>query len=91
MRSMRKRSADHLESEGRTTKRHKRPKKSGVPKLGLWECGIGSVLRSCCWCWPVVWWLGPVPGAHADVCDLGGAGSSGVVRAAVMAKGRAPS
>ena len=48
MRSERKRSADHVESEGRTTKRRKQPKKSGVPKLSLWECGIGSV-----WKWRV--------------------------------------
>ena len=33
---------------------------------------------------------GPVPGAHADVCSLG-VGLSGVVRAAVEAKGRVPS
>ena len=32
---------------------------------------------------------GRVPGAHADVCNLGGL--SGVVRAAVKAKGRVPS
>jgi len=30
-------------------------------------------------------------GAHADVCDLARGGSAGVVRAACMAKGRAPS
>ena len=35
MRSERKRSADHVESEGRTTKRRKQPKKSGVPKQPL--------------------------------------------------------
>ena len=35
----------NLESE-RTTTRRKQPKnKSGVPKLGLWECGIGSVWK----------------------------------------------
>jgi hypothetical protein len=34
---------------------------------------------------------GWVPGAHADVCDLAIEGSSGVVRAAVEAKGRMPS
>ena len=45
MRSERKWSADHVESEGRTTKRRKQPKKSGVPKLSLWECGIGSVWK----------------------------------------------
>ncbi|WP_353357695.1 hypothetical protein [Mycobacterium sp.] len=47
MRSQRKRSADHLESEGRSTKRRKEPRKSksGVPKLSLWECGIGSVWK----------------------------------------------
>jgi hypothetical protein len=45
MRSERKRSADHVESEGHTTKRRKQPKKSGVPKLSLWECGIGSVWK----------------------------------------------
>jgi hypothetical protein len=45
MRSQRKRSADHLESESGSTKRRKLPKKSGVPKLGLWECGIGSVWK----------------------------------------------
>ncbi len=46
MRSMRKRSAEHLESEaGRTTKRRKQPRNSGVPKLSLWECGIGSVWK----------------------------------------------
>ena len=44
MRSQRKRSAEHLESEGRGTKRRKEPK-SGVPKLGLWECGIGSAWK----------------------------------------------
>lgn len=32
-----------------------------------------------------------VPGAHVDLCDLEGVGSSGVVRAAVEAKGRVPS
>jgi hypothetical protein len=42
MRSKRKRSADHLESEGRTTTRRKQRRNSGVPKLSLWECGIGS-------------------------------------------------
>ena len=31
-----------------------------------------------------------VPGAHVDLCDLEG-GSSGVVRAALEAKGRVPS
>jgi hypothetical protein len=45
MRSKRRRSAEHLESEGRTTKRRKQPNKSAVPKLGLWECGIGSVWK----------------------------------------------
>jgi hypothetical protein len=46
MRSKRKRSADHLESEGRTTTtRRKQPRNSGVPKLSLWECGIGSVWK----------------------------------------------
>jgi hypothetical protein len=45
MRSQRKRSADHIESEGGSTKRHKQPKKSGVPRLSLWECGIGSVWK----------------------------------------------
>jgi hypothetical protein len=45
MRSERKRSADHVESEGRTTKRRKQLKTSGVPKLSLWECGIGSVWK----------------------------------------------
>jgi hypothetical protein len=40
MRSQRKRSADHLESKRRKDKR-----KSGVPKLSLWECGIGSVWK----------------------------------------------
>jgi hypothetical protein len=45
MRSKRKRSTDHLESEGRTTKRRKQPRNSGVPKLSLWECGIGSVWK----------------------------------------------
>jgi hypothetical protein len=32
-----------------------------------------------------------VPSAHADLCDLTVGGSSGVVRAALMAKGRVPS
>ncbi|HET7665476.1 MAG TPA: hypothetical protein VFK56_05275 [Mycobacterium sp.] len=45
MRSQRKRSADHLESERGSTKRRKQPKKSGVPRLSLWECGIGSVWK----------------------------------------------
>jgi hypothetical protein len=45
MRSQRKRSADHLESEGRSTKRRKEQRKSGVPKLSLWECGIGSAWK----------------------------------------------
>ena len=43
MRSKRNRSADHLESEGRSTKRRKLPGKGGVPRLSLWECGIGAV------------------------------------------------
>jgi hypothetical protein len=42
---MRKRSAEHLESERRTTKRRKQSRNSGVPKLSLWECGIGSVWK----------------------------------------------
>jgi hypothetical protein len=45
MRSLRKRSAEHLESDGRATKRRKPTKKSGIPKLGLWECGIGSAWK----------------------------------------------
>jgi hypothetical protein len=43
MRSKRKRPADHLESEGRSTKRRKQPSKGGVPRLSFWECGIGAV------------------------------------------------
>jgi hypothetical protein len=45
MRSKRKRPAESLESEGGTAKRRKQPKTSGVPKLSLWECGIGSVWK----------------------------------------------
>jgi hypothetical protein len=45
MRSQRKRSVDHIESEGRSAKRRKQPNKGGVPKLSLWECGIGSVWK----------------------------------------------
>jgi len=43
MRIKRKRSA---ESSERTTTRRKQPKKkSGVPKLSLWECGLGAVWK----------------------------------------------
>ena len=46
MRAKRKRSAEHLEtdrqSEGRRSRRRQKPAKSGIPKLGLWECGIGA-------------------------------------------------
>lgn len=46
MRSKSKRSVDHIESEGRaTTTRRKRSKQSGVPKLSLWECGVGSAWK----------------------------------------------
>jgi hypothetical protein len=31
----------NLDAE-RSRKRRKTPKRGGVPKLGLWECGIGS-------------------------------------------------
>ncbi len=41
MRAKRKRSAEHLESE-KSARRRRRAATSGVPKLGLWECGIGS-------------------------------------------------
>ncbi|BBX71990.1 hypothetical protein MPSYJ_54510 [Mycolicibacterium psychrotolerans] len=44
MRVTRRRPADDLGSE-RHTRRTSKPKRhdgNGVPKLGLWECGIGS-------------------------------------------------
>jgi hypothetical protein len=41
MRAKRKRPAEHLESE-RHTKRRKSAASSGIPKLSLWECGIGA-------------------------------------------------
>ncbi len=41
MRAKRKRSAEHLESE-RSARKRRRSATNGVPKLGLWECGIGS-------------------------------------------------
>ena len=43
MRVKRKRSVEDSE---RTTTRRKQPKnKSSVPKLSLWECGIGAVWK----------------------------------------------
>lgn len=39
MRTKRNRSAEH------PTKRRKQPKSKGVPKLSLWECGIGAVWK----------------------------------------------
>jgi hypothetical protein len=42
MRAKRNRSAEHLDSDRRVLKRRKAPK-NGVPKLGLWEVGIGAV------------------------------------------------
>ncbi|AFM15684.1 hypothetical protein Mycch_0870 [Mycolicibacterium chubuense NBB4] len=41
MHAKRKRPAEHSEFERRTTRR-KAPAPRGVPKLGLWECGIGA-------------------------------------------------
>ncbi|KGI66940.1 hypothetical protein EU78_05130 [Mycolicibacterium rufum] len=47
MRVTRKRPADDLGSERHTrrAKKAKRHDKNGIPKLGLWECGIGSGWR----------------------------------------------
>ncbi|ORA49769.1 hypothetical protein BST22_16970 [Mycolicibacterium chubuense] len=44
MRVTRRQSADDLGSERRTrrTRKSKRHDGNGIPKLGLWECGIGS-------------------------------------------------
>ena len=41
MRAKRKRAAEHLEFERGTTRQKSRAPR-GVPKLGLWECGIGA-------------------------------------------------
>ena len=47
MRVTRKRPADDLGSErhARRAKKAKRHDRNGIPKLGLWECGIGSGWR----------------------------------------------
>lgn len=47
MRVTRKRPADDLGSERRTrrTTKAKRRDGNGIPKLGLWECGVGSGWR----------------------------------------------
>ncbi len=46
MRAKRNRSSDHTESEGASTKRRKQQKnKSGMPRLSLWECGVGAVWK----------------------------------------------
>ncbi|WP_460355631.1 hypothetical protein [Mycobacterium sp. ZZG] len=44
MRAKRNRPAELVESERRARRRRERPS-SGVPKLGLWECGIGSAFK----------------------------------------------
>ncbi|MFB1295616.1 hypothetical protein ACAG24_008890 [Mycobacterium sp. pW049] len=44
MRAKRKQPAEHLESERSARRRRTRPN-SGVPKLGLWECGVGSAWK----------------------------------------------
>ena len=44
MRAKRNRSAEHLESERGASKRRK-TRKSGVPKLSLWEVGVGAVWK----------------------------------------------
>ncbi|WP_255251718.1 hypothetical protein [Mycolicibacterium vaccae] len=44
MRAKRQRPAEQLESERRTRRRRARPS-DGVPKLGLWECGVGSLFK----------------------------------------------
>jgi hypothetical protein len=44
MRTKRNRSAEHLESERGTTKRRKSAK-SGIPRLSLWEVGVGAVWK----------------------------------------------
>lgn len=44
MRAKRKKSVE--DSDRTRTTRRKQPKnKSGVPKLSLWECGIGAVCK----------------------------------------------
>jgi hypothetical protein len=45
MRAKRKRSAEHLESERGATRRRKAPRNNGIPKLSLWEVGIGAVWK----------------------------------------------
>jgi hypothetical protein len=44
MRAKRKRPVEHLESE-RATRRRRARRTSGVPRLGLWECGVGSAWK----------------------------------------------
>ncbi|WP_268788624.1 hypothetical protein [Mycolicibacterium iranicum] len=44
MRAKRKRSVEHLETERGARRRRARPN-SGVPRLGLWECGVGSAWK----------------------------------------------
>lgn len=42
MRVKRKRAAEQLEPDQRTGRNRRRNPSNGIPKLGLWECGIGS-------------------------------------------------
>jgi hypothetical protein len=44
MRVKRRRPVDHLEAERSAKRRRARPA-GGVPKLALWECGIGSAWK----------------------------------------------
>ena len=44
MRAKRNRSAEHIDSDRGAAKRRKSPK-SGVPRLSLWEVGIGAVWK----------------------------------------------
>jgi len=45
MRAKRKRSAEHLESDRNAKRRRTRSTGNGVPKLGLWECGVGTAWK----------------------------------------------
>ncbi|MGE0214559.1 hypothetical protein [Mycolicibacterium sp.] len=44
MRAKRKRPAEHVESDRSARRRRAKPT-SGIPKMGLWECGIGSAWK----------------------------------------------
>ncbi|WP_157897526.1 hypothetical protein [Mycolicibacterium rutilum] len=45
MRAKRSRSAEHLDSDRAAARRRKASRRSGIPKLGLWEVGVGAVWK----------------------------------------------